>query len=161
MIKALPNLREEILKAAEPHGLDPDLVHAVVLKESAGMPWAVRFEPKWRYFYFVNEHASRLYQSVDTERVMQMTSWGLGQVMGSVAREYGFSGWLPELCDPQTNLKYVCMHLKKFLIKYGNESAAFAAYNGGHANKTRGGMFANQRYVDDVDLILRRLRQIN
>jgi soluble lytic murein transglycosylase-like protein len=148
--------------AADKHGINQDLVCAVVFVESAWNPWAVRHEPLFKYLYHPRECADRFgIPSVTTETFLQMTSLGLMQVMGAVAREYGFDRWLTELSDPELGLEYGCRHLKKKLEAYGgDEMAAVSAYNAGVARKTHGGMFTNQAHVDRVHARLVELRRI-
>ena len=115
-------------EAAAAHGIDPALVCAVCHHESAGWKrWAVRYEPG---FY------RRYVQSMDlreTEKITRSTSYGLMQVMGQVAREFGFHGeYLSELLDPRTNLAYGCRKLADCLTKTkGDVRAALMRYNGG------------------------------
>lgn len=149
----------EVSATARSFGLDSALVQAIIEVESAGNPWAVRFEPAWRYFSFPREWASRLGVTFETESTLQACSWGLMQIMGSVAREYHFDGPLPRLCEPELGLKYGCMHLSKFARLYPSESDVIAAYNGGSPRKTVGGMYLNQAYVDRVDSKVREIRE--
>src|SRR5258708_9578726 len=60
-------------------------------------------------------------------------SWGLMQVMGQVAREFGFAEEsLPELCDPATGVDVGCLVLAKRLARArGDVPAALLAWNGG------------------------------
>ena len=80
------------------------------------------------------------------------------QIMGAVARERGFRGWLTELCDPQANLEWGCKHLR-WMIDHNNayglpdyrikpEDLA-AAWNAGKARFVDG-KYTNQSYVDRV-----------
>ena len=71
------------------------------------------------------------------------------QIMGGVARELGFAGYLPELCDPAVGLEYSCRHLKRYYTKYGNWPDTIASYNAGSPRKI-GEIFVNQSYVDKV-----------
>lgn len=143
------------------HDVDPVLFEAICRVESSLDPFAMRYEPRWNYLYFPREHASRLRITEDTETQLQKFSYGLCQIMGSVAREHGFSGPLGALIsDPALCLKYGAIHLKKFLWKYQTEVEVIAAYNAGSARKTPGGMFVNQQYVDKVDKVLRQLRPV-
>lgn len=147
---------------ADKYGLDHNLVLAVITHETNGKTFKTRYEPAWKYLYFARQYAEKLDISVDTEIVMQSMSWGLMQVMGSVAREHGFDSDLPKLTDPQLGLEYGCKHLKKMLVQCGgNESDAIAAYNAGSVRKTPGGMYENQVYVDEVSSVLRELRKIS
>lgn len=151
---------ELIVSVSEQNQLDPDLVRAIAQVESSYNPWAMRFEPAWRYFYFPREHADRLMITAQTEEMMQATSWGLMQVMGSVARELGFDLELPRLCIPEMGLNYGCKKLKKLFARYQYEEDVIAAYNAGSPRKEKSGMYFNQRYVDKIRARLVSLRKI-
>jgi len=98
------------------------------------------------------------YAAWQTELLFQQTSWGLMQIMGAVARERGFRGWLTELCDPATNLEWGCRHLC-WMIDHNNayglpdyritpEDLA-AAWNWG-SRMVVDGKYANEDYVKRV-----------
>lgn len=169
MTQQLSSVPESVLEAlraaAARHGLDPLLVLAIAQHESICVPWKTRFEPRpfasGRYDVFPREHASRLGISEQTERVGQNTSWGLMQVMGFVARELGFDGYLTQLCDLELGPEYGCRQLKRMLQRWGEEEKAVAAYNAGSPRMTSAGMYENQRYVDSVYRILRELRRLD
>lgn len=114
--------------AATMAGVDPVLACAVCEQESNWNPWAVRFEPAFYSRYIVPMKGLTA-----TEAYGRAFSYGLAQIMGEVAREMGFTGrYLPELFDPETNLKYGCMKLKKCLdATGGNVTMALLRYNGG------------------------------
>lgn len=151
---------------ADLFNLDPLLVAAICLKESVGNTWATRMEFKayggafkslWRYFLEPDEWARVVGSSKVTEWVCQASSWGLMQVMGTVAREYGFNGWLSELCKPSVGVRYGCKHLRKkidrYVYAYSDGFAidcGIAAYNAGSARFSTGRKFVNQSYVDGV-----------
>jgi soluble lytic murein transglycosylase-like protein len=142
----------DVAHAAGVVGLNADLVEAIVVVESSGNPWAVNYEPRYRYLWDVAkaapframtsaEQASEIPPSdfralagdPDQEWVSQQTSWGLMQLMGALARELGFYGpYLPELCRVDLNLKLGCKHLST-LMRWagGDEGKAVAAYNAG------------------------------
>ena len=141
--------------------LEPDLTHlialhpdvgelpiacvkAVCLVESSLNQWAYRYEPQYKYVVGAAESLSA------TERTGQMISWGLMQVMGGVARERGWTGPLPQLCDPVVGLKFGMLHLRKFYAKYQNWPDALASYNAGSPRKGADGKYFNQSYVDKV-----------
>ncbi len=143
----------QIQAAAARHGLETLLVAAIVQTESAGNPWATRFEPDFLARYV--DAAPRRFGgvSVHTERMGRATSFGPMQIMGQVARERGFTGiFLTELCDPETGLEYGCRQLAalrdRYLTQWGLDGV-IAAYNAG-SPRTAGGRFVNQYYVDQV-----------
>ena len=129
--------RAEIVVAAGKHGLDPDLVQALVEQESEYEPYAWNPEPRYRYFWNVKTNAP--FRSVtDAETVLkfppddfpalrgdsdnewwaQQASWGLTQILGAVAREHGFAGpYLPAICDPIVNLDLGCLHLAAMMTR--------------------------------------------
>lgn len=169
-------LATEVQNAAVMKNLPSALLAALVLQESGGRASAWRFEPPYRYYWdcarnqpfrepTAAERAGEM-APVDfrvpngwlvtrhTEWVGQACSWGPLQVMGAVAREYGFRGDFTELCGAGLGLEYGAMHLHKlrnrFLDRDGWEGVA-AAYNAGSPRRTRaGGLWVNQEYVDSV-----------
>lgn len=153
--------KESIIKlirdTAEKMDLDPDLAQAIAAHESNFVPAVVRFEAKWSYFYCPESFASRLKITAESERALQAMSWNVMQVMGSVAREQGYSDHLTLLVDPIPGVFYACKQLKKFHDIYENEACVIAAYNAGSVRKLTE-KFVNQAYVDDVMARLKRLR---
>lgn len=142
------------------HEVDSDLILAIVDVESGGNTYAARFEAYWKYFSNIQKNAATLKISFATEQNMQMCSWGLMQVMGSVAREHGYSLELQRLCEPKSGLQYGVRQISKFLKIYPIESDVIAAYNAGSPRKTKGGMYENQTYVDKVYQRLLELRKM-
>lgn len=154
-----PLIREKALE----HGLDAEVIAAVIQTESGGNPYAIRseaskymnqdgtvfFNSNWRYFLEPDNFAGHINSTRATEWVGQLTSWGCMQVMGSVAREHGFKGWFPELCTFELGIEYGCRHLKQKAQRYSADPAElYASYNAGAPKKTVGGLFINQRNVD-------------
>ena len=126
-----PEIIDLARQIASEHGLDPALVCAVIEQESAWNPWAVRYEPG-----FLSRYVAPLYTAGKlsaTEAYTRSMSWGLMQVMGQVAREFGFAGdSLPELCDPARGLEVGCRVLAKRMARSrGDVPAALLAWNGG------------------------------
>jgi soluble lytic murein transglycosylase-like protein len=140
-----------IVKVAKEYDLDRALIAAMVQKETRGVRWRTRFEPHTdKYLVFYREHASQLGISQETERTHQKTSWGLMQVMGFVARELGFKGYLVELTGAELGLTLGCRKLRQLLNKY-SETDAIAAYNMGSPRKTKGLLYENQKtYMDPI-----------
>ena len=135
-----------IKAAASRRSLPWELVYAICQVESSLNPSAIRHEPHYRWLVGDNETMS------PTERHEQMTSWGLMQVMGAVARELGHTGPLSDLLDPPTGLFYGCLHLRRFRAKYDIWPDVIAAYNAGSPRRVAGqiGPYVNQSYVDKV-----------
>ena len=135
-----------IKSAASRRSLPWELVYAICQVESSLNPSAIRHEPRYRWLVGDNETMS------PAERQDQMTSWGLMQVMGAVARELGHTGPLSDLLDPPTGLFYGCLHLRRFRAKYDIWPDVIAAYNAGSPRRVAGqiGPYVNQSYVDKV-----------
>ncbi len=164
------NITAAIRAAALTHSLDPLMVEAVVMQESGGDPWAWNPEPKYRYFWDVKakkpfrlvtpqEIASKvpprdfptLAGDRDQEWWAQQASFGLCQLMGSVARELGCaSPYLTVLCDPVVSLHYGCRLLaKQFAWADHNWAKALSAYNGGRGAAMQS-PFPNREYPESV-----------
>ena len=137
-------------EAAVRHQIDPNWVLAVIETESSGSHTAMRYEPGWAYFARPEFYATRLNITVDTEKQLQKFSYGLMQVMGSVAREYGFADSLALLVDPFRSLEYGCRHLKNFRRRFPNGRDWIAAYNAGSPRKGPDGKYVNEQYVRKV-----------
>jgi len=146
----------------ERFGLRPVLIQAIVETESNYETRAMRYEPGYRYTTQVNVLAQAMRVTPETEEALQKFSYGLMQIMGGVARELGFTGYLPDLLIPQIGMGYACKHLKNLTERYGSsERAVVASYNAGSPiYKPDGVLFANQQYVDKVYSIVRRLENV-
>ena len=131
--------------------VDPALAKAIVTIESGWNPNLSRYEPMWKYFYKVDLFASDLKITPATETVDQAKSYGLFQIMGGVARELGFNGYMQTLFQPETNISWGLMHLRNFTLKYNDIRDVIASYNAGSPRKTANGTtYSNQAYVDKV-----------
>ena len=149
-----------ITEEAKPYDIDPLLIAAIVQVESNGNTRATRYEPHFRYIYKSSEFSDRIGITKTTEEHHQMTSWGLMQVMGAVAREMGFEGHLNQLCEPEEGLRWGIKKLNQQWEKYGDLDSAIAAYNWGTAVK-RKKEFVNQDYVDRVLMYYNMIRDID
>lgn len=119
--------RAEIEAAAKAHGLEPDLVEAVVMTESSGHTDAFRWEPNFYAKYLAGKP-----QWADWAPRRVASSYGLMQVMYVVARELGFTGEPELLFVPRVGLDWGCRKLATLLAwSGGNVLQALAAYNGG------------------------------
>lgn len=129
-----------IRRYAKKYKLDSSLVASVVLKESGGDPWAVRYEPDFYRRHIARHNHSTLpaykkgtkIPTFQTEAQLRAFSFGLMQIMGQTGREKGFQGrYLTELFDPSINLDLGCSILANLKEKLVSETRALAAYNGG------------------------------
>lgn len=139
---------EDIIEAkAKAHGLDAALVAAVIEVESAGDPFAVRYEPNFKYVRVGDAKPGAC--STQTELNIQRTSWGLMQVMGSTARDFGLTGWITTLVEPELGIEFGCRVLAKKVGLFG-EAQGLGAYNAGIPLVLPTGRLKNQPYVDKV-----------
>jgi soluble lytic murein transglycosylase-like protein len=146
--------RAEVHTIAAQHHLDPNLVVAVCLHESAGKTSAYRYEPAFWLRYMAKNPR---WDGAVPERVS--ASYGLLQVMYPVALELGMPPADPPeyLFVPVYGLQYGCRKLREVLgWAKGDVPAALAAYNGGKTKDNAPGVDPkrNQRYVDQVLLQL-------
>lgn len=131
-------LSQVIINTALQTGISQDLLAAVIHQESAGNPFAVRYEPAFLKKYLETKTRKTIGGHVpsrcsfETEVHMRATSFGLMQLMGQVARERGFQGeFLTELLDPATNLKWGAEFLQTLLHKHDTTQKALLRWNGG------------------------------
>lgn len=116
-----------VKQVATAHGLDPALICAIVEQESAWNCWALRYEPA-----FYQRYIAALRGLTATEGCSRAFSWGLMQLMGESARENGYTGALPQLCDPFTGATAGCVHFaKKLSAAAGDTARALQLWNGG------------------------------
>lgn len=116
------------IQTAHAYQLDPRVVCAVCEQESSWNPYAIRFEPG-----FLKKYVEPLNLPSQTDAMARSTSWGIMQVMGQVAREFGFKGqYLTMLCDPTAGLDIGCKVLRSKLAGHPQSLASgLLAWNGG------------------------------
>lgn len=141
---------EQIKTAAQQAGIESELLTAIVCQESRGDPFAMRYEDAWKYLCTPDKYAPQLRITHDTEERLQMFSYGLCQLMGSLLRELGFTGPLPKALEPSINLSYGAKKLGLLLDKYQAIPDAVSSYNQGNNRRDAQGKFQNQSYVDSV-----------
>lgn len=139
--------------------LDPNLIGAIIIKESGGNRFAVQYQTDYPYVFKVAEIARAIGCSYSTELHMQRASWGLMQIMGGTARFLGFRGWFGELFDPETNIRIGTKLLLNLKKSYGLDADMISAYNQGQPFKTIEGRYKNQDYVDHVLKLRKELAQ--
>lgn len=139
---------------ADAENVPANLLAAIVQTESSNNRYAVRFEPHYKYLFKTKENAQACGITEATETVFQMTSFGLCQLMGAVARELGLKGTIFQLLDEQTNLTYAAKLIKRLAGRFKERDDIIAAYNAGTPVKTLNGLYKNQVYVDKVNQYL-------
>lgn len=142
-------LKQLIIKYADKYGLDPKIVYGVCMQESGLNPLACRYEPKYKWLWNPSKSKPKTC-SLDTEIILQKTSWGLMQDMGAVFRELGFTGWLTEVIQsPEVQIDYGCCLLAKKIQKYGLVEGILS-YNSGSPLRKKGGGYVNEDYLKGV-----------
>ena len=137
--------------AAKEFKIAPELFIALILNESSGNPLATRWERRFYIRYICDKPLHQIggnqpaeidnYQET-IERLCRAYSWGLCQIMGQTAREFGFRGRsLWELLDSDTNTKLgaqIFAHKRDQALKKNpnatdqeRDRLTLLAYNGG------------------------------
>jgi soluble lytic murein transglycosylase-like protein len=150
-----------VVAAANGAQVPPELVLAIIEAESGGNPYAAKITPT--YPYTVPQAKRPAGVDPNTELYMQKTAWGLMQVMGATARSVGFDGRLPELTDPNVNVRLGVAYLETLMRKHQSKhglAGVIAAYNGGAPRKRPDGKFINQGYVDRVTKAMEKYRGV-
>lgn len=141
----LPLVRDVALRFE----VNPRFLDSLIVIESGYDPWAVRYEPKYRWLVNSDEYARQNNISKETEVTCQRMSWGLVQLMGGTARNGGYSGPLARLIEPELNLTQACLYLRSLQKRYDNSEDVVAAYNAGSPRRLgKGGDYVNQGYVN-------------
>ncbi len=108
--------------------LEPTMICAVCEQESSWNPYAVRFEEAFEERYI----KPALPAAPTTKELCEAMSFGLMQIMGETAREFGFSGaFFTQLCDPDTGVEFGCRKLLRCFSIHGADEQGLLAYNGG------------------------------
>ena len=154
-----------IVDSAQRHGLEPELVAAIILQESSGNPYAVRPETEgfWkRYGKRVIENFRRTKSKRDDRWAkypdLCSASWGLMQPLYVTAREMGFDPEFPsELCDPKLNIEVGCTILAyKLKQAHGSIQGALLRYNGGSRLSYPGEVLAKRDLIRSSGLFSNR-----
>jgi soluble lytic murein transglycosylase len=124
---------EVLTRSARGAGLDPNLVAAVALQESAFNPLAV--------------------SGVGARGLLQI----MPSVGAELARAAGIARFDPsDLFDPAINLKLGCTHLSDYRRRFGSIPRALAAYNGGPSRVERWSLPAgrddDERFVERIPI---------
>lgn len=137
-------------QAANRFGLDPKLIASIIIQESGGNTYAVRYEPGFRYKTDVAKFARANGITTETESILQQCSLGLMQVMGVVARELEFNRNLLELTSPAVGIYLGCKKLEQLSKKYAHLDDVIASYNAGSPRFKSDKSYVNQLYVNQV-----------
>lgn len=142
----LPLVKEKCAKST----IRWQLLDGIICQESKYDRFAVRYEPKHTEIQAPEKFARFNKTSVETEIRLQMCSWSLCQIMGSVARRLCYGRPLPQLCEIDVNLSLALELLESLKVRYTCEENILCAYNHGSVRKKADGTFVVQDYVDSV-----------
>lgn len=134
------------------NSIPPEILYALVKKESNFDKYAVRYEAHYKWLCKPEEFAKRNRTSVATEKAFQKFSYGPLQIMGANIRALKYEGPFPLIISKPSNLFSLgAAFLHSLYQRYGNWPDAVSAYNQGAPRKSRlTGKYKNQEYVDDV-----------
>jgi len=140
-----------IKKMGEDHDIDPKWIEAIIEHESHWDPYAVRYEPHYSNLFQETEFCKISHVTLKTEIHTQKISWGLGQIMGGLARAQGYRRPLPSLIAPEYNILQMCILIQSLKKISSDFDDILAMYNGGPRARHRiHGKYPNQDYVDQV-----------
>jgi hypothetical protein len=148
-----------IREIAMREGVDPELCLAIAGKETELVNSKTRFERDWSYLVFPEKYARALGITIETETMLQKTSFTAMQIMASCCREIGFKGYLTDLNFPEIGLFFAIKKLKAVIKRFGIETDVISSWNQGYPKKTNN-VYLNQEYVDDVSIRLKKLRNM-
>jgi soluble lytic murein transglycosylase-like protein len=135
---------------AATYGLQDSLVCAIIEQESGWNTFAIRYESG-----FFDRYIMPLNIAVPTEARSRAFSWGLMQVMGQVAREHGFQGFLSLLCDPEQGVEIGCkVFAAKLDAARGETERALQLWNGGGNPEYASQVLARIANYEHIDLSL-------
>lgn len=122
-----------IVNASARHHVDRDLIAGVIMQESSGIPWAVRPERGFFERYIKDKPLNGFQgeQWDEYERALRACSFGLMQVMGNTAREFGFAGDLHQLLQPTKAIMWGTKILAHHMHETQDTIKALLRYNGG------------------------------
>lgn len=138
-----------ITSIANFNGIDPTLAICIAEVESNFDELACRFEANWKYHFDCGRFAKYNRITEDTERILQMCSFGMMQTMGTVVRELGYRGSLLDLVKPELGIRFGCLKLKDLMKRHSYQDDVIAAYNAGSPRKIDG-KYSNEEYVQKV-----------
>lgn len=135
-------------------------VEAAILKaigmQESGLVWiAYRFGKAERRFYrrYIEGKPEWMKHRYYNEPKVIAASWGMMQLMYTTAVQMGLPREAPwhTIMEPEMNILLGARYFANQMDRYGNVSAAIAAYNAGSPRVIEGtSRFENQDYVDRV-----------
>ncbi len=125
--------KDLIRQVAGEEGIPAELLWATVATESSGKPDAYRFEPGYLRRYILDKEPWQEHYYKYGDDVA--ASYGLVQIMYPTAVALGFESEPRVLFDPDLNLRYGAVYIKKGLAETGSDPVKVATrYNTGSVN---------------------------
>ena len=158
-VKFSSDVAAAIVAASTRFGVEAAFLAAIVMQESSGDTWAMRYEPAYNYLWDVE--ANKPFRGVmnpqtfpapdgvssQTEWMSQKTSFGCCQILGAVARELCYPNkYLTSLCDPDVGVEYGARLIARIMTSHKDPAEIASVYNSGHV----AGDLANDPYVTSV-----------
>lgn len=135
--------------------VEPAILKAIAMQES-GLVWiSYRFGKAERRFYrrYILDKPEWTNHRYYSQPQVLSASWGLMQLMYTTAVQMGLPREAPwhVIMEPEMNILLGARYFANQMDRYGNASAAIAAYNAGSPRVVQGtNRFENQAYVDQV-----------
>lgn len=98
-------MEEIIYRMARKYNIDPNLLYATIMTESAGNRYAYRYEPR-----------------------LGEASYGYGQLLESTARSLGFKGNVKQLYDPETNIELIAKYIAEAIRRGARTPQSVATF---------------------------------
>jgi len=153
-----PDLENLIYAVASEYRIDPEFFKALVIyagadpnKVTPGTPFPL---------CYAREYADKNEIPYPEEAQLQSSLLGLTQLPGVWARRLGFERHLRELLHAETNLRLAAQRIQGLFEDYGYEADVIAAYHTGTTFRYSGGLYGNERQVDEFFTVLRELRKL-
>jgi hypothetical protein len=133
--------RSAIGTAAKRNGVRETLLAAISVQEVRNSdPLATRYEAGFESRYVTGQPIEAKARASGWAARDLATSYGLMQVMGAVAFEYGFRRQAIQLVSVTNSFEYGARHFSNFIVRYFKDAKtksqaewlALVAYNGGH-----------------------------
>jgi soluble lytic murein transglycosylase-like protein len=179
LIKNLPNWTSswEFLADVEYYSkqfeIDKDILIAIIQVESCGNANATRYENFYKWIYDLDgvtekHNKAGLFITKETVNILQKTSFGIMQAMGSLFYQYRLHvetnyKLLPvNMINPRLSLEVGCRHLKNLITsqRLSNPLDIYAAYNAGSV-RLLNGKYSNQSNVDNFNKAYSDIQKLN
>lgn len=133
-------IHQIIIEACKQYEIPVEVLASLIIRESSGNVGASRYEPLFYHRYIEGKNLPGHVPpnpprgiNLTTERRARAFSYGLCQIMGSTAREFGYdsNNWF-DIYDPRINIFLGAKILRAYIDqKKGDVRKGLLRYNGG------------------------------